>query len=222
VPTTAPRPPGTQPAPQGLRGRKKARTRLAIQDAALVLFVEKGFEATTVDEIAERAEVSKATFFRYFATKGEVIFSEEGYGQEELRSAIVDRPAEEAPLIAVSRAIRVEWLPALDPQRFARQTRAAATSPVLRGLSADLAVRWQQGVAAALAERAGIDAPDARCRLVASLVFTALSSAVNAWVHGDGTSDLGRELDTAFLLLADVCREIGAEPRASGPARPSH
>lgn len=198
--------------PQGLRDRKKERTRLAIQDAALGLFVEKGFEATTVDEIAERAEVSKATFFRYFATKGEVIFSQEGYHQGELRHAIVARPASEADLTAVSRAIRDEWVPAVDPGRFARQTRAAATSPLLRGLSSDLAVRWQASVAEALAERHGLATPDAHCRLVASVVFSALSLAVNGWVHDRGGADdaLATEIDAAFDLLTAVCQEITA------------
>jgi AcrR family transcriptional regulator len=197
-------------APNGLRTRKKERTRLAIQDAALDLFVEKGFEATTVEEIAERAEVSKATFFRYFATKGEVIFSREGYQQGELRHAIVARPASEPDLTAVARAIRDEWVPAVDPGRFARQTRAAATSPLLRGLSFDLAGHWQGSVAEALAERHGLAEPDQHCRLVANLAFAALSNAVNRWVYGDTGEELAVELQRSFDLLMDVCQEIGA------------
>jgi AcrR family transcriptional regulator len=217
VPRTAqaaPAPPARppSPAPEGLRERKKERTRLAIQDAALELFVEQGFEATTVDAIAERAEVSKATFFRYFATKGEVIFSGEGYGRGSLRAAIVARPAAEPDLVAVSRAIREEWVPNVEPRRFARQTRAASTSPLLRGLSAELAARWVALVAEALAERRGLAAPDARCRVAANVAFSALSVAVNTWVHEHGGGDdlLGEEIDRAFDLLTDVCREIDA------------
>ena len=116
---------------------------MAIRDAALELFAEHGYEATTVDQIADRAEVSKATFFRYFASKGEVIFTSEGYRLEPLGDAITGRPAAENDLVAAARAIRDEWVPTLDPRRIERQTRAAATSPLLRGLSFDLALQWQ-------------------------------------------------------------------------------
>ena len=195
----------------GLRGRKKARTRAAIRDAALELFAERGYEATTVDQIAERAEVSKATFFRYFATKGEVIFTSEGYQHEPLADAIVGRPAEEHDLVAAARAVRDEWVPTLDPRRIERQTRAAATSPLLRGMSLDLAQRWQEIVAAALARRHGLAAPDRRCRMAADLVFVTLSHAVNAWVQSGCRGELGPLLDDAFALLTDVCREVADE-----------
>ena len=202
----------------GLRDRKKERTRAAIRDAALELFAEHGYEVTTVDQIAERAEVSKATFFRYFATKSEVIFTSEGYRLEPLADAIVGRPAAEHDLVAAARAVRDEWVPTLDPRRIERQTRAAATSPLLRGMSFDLAQRWQEIVAAALARRHGLAAPDPRCRLVASLVFVALSNAVNLWVQSGCRGELGPLLDDAFALLTDVCRELaeGDVRRASG------
>jgi AcrR family transcriptional regulator len=195
--------------PPGLRDRKKERTRVAIRDAALELFAEHGYEATTVDQISERAEVSKATFFRYFATKGEVIFTSEGYELEQLGDAIAGRPAAEHDLIAVAHAVREEWVPTLDPRRIERQTRAAASSPLLRGLSFDLAQRWQAIVAEAVARRRGLGDPDPRCRLVANLVFVALSDAVNQWVEAGCRGDVGRLLEDAFARLVDVCREVG-------------
>jgi AcrR family transcriptional regulator len=189
---------------------------VAIRDAALELFAEHGYEATTVDQIAERAEVSKATFFRYFATKGEVIFTSEGYRLEPLGDAIVGRPAREHDLVAAARAIRDEWVPTLEPRRIERQTRAAASSPLLRGLSFDLGQQWQDIVAEALARRHELAAPDPRCRLVADLVFVALSNAVNRWVQSGCRGEFGPLLDDAFALLTDVCREVG-----DGDGRPA-
>jgi AcrR family transcriptional regulator len=204
-----------RPAPPGLRGRKKEKTRLAIQDAALELFADQGFEATTVDQIVDQAEVSKGTFFRYFGTKGEVFFRPDEYRTEEdaLRQALVARPASEPDLVAVQRAIREEWVPALDPRRVERQTRAAASSPVLRGLSFDLGVRWQGIISTALAERRGLDTADQQCRLIASLVFVAVSNAVNRWVQADRRGDLIADLDRAFAELVEICGEVvaGAE-----------
>lgn len=63
----------TDGAHPGLRERKKAKTRAAIQDAALRLYLLKGYAATTVQEIADAAEVSESTFFRYFPTKSETV-----------------------------------------------------------------------------------------------------------------------------------------------------
>jgi len=194
--------------PQGLRSRKKERTRLAIEDAALDLFVEQGYEATTVDQIAERAEVSKATFFRYFGTKGEVIFGGESDRHAHLQQAIIERPRSEDDLTAVRRAMQNGLAPTLDPERTARQTRAARTSPLLRGLSYDLAVRWQADISEALARRRGLDLPDQRCTLAAATAFAVLSNAVNHWLDEGGSGDLGTAIDRAFELFTELSSDV--------------
>lgn len=187
-----------------LRSRKKQRTRLAIEDAALELFAEQGYEETTVEQIAARAEVSKATFFRYFASKGEVIFGGSGDRHQGLQQAIIDRPASEDALTAVRAAMREQWLPTVDPHRTVRQTRAARTSPVLRGLSQDLATRWQADVSLALARRRGLKTPDRSCRLVAGVAFAVLSNAVNHWIDGHVGGDLATVIDEGFDLLHEL------------------
>jgi AcrR family transcriptional regulator len=197
----------------GLRSRKKERTRRAIEDAALDLFAEQGYEATTVDEIAERAEVSKATFFRYFGTKGEVIFGETGDQYEAFRRAIVERAHDEDDVTAVRHAVQQDWTHTLDPDRTARQARAASTSPLLRGLSFDLGMKWQAAISWGLAERHQLDVPDRRCWLVASISFAALSNAVNYWMYLGARDDLAQAIDDAFELLGDVGRSI--TPRSS-------
>src|SRR5660398_96530 len=90
---------------RGLRDRKKALTKQAIEEAASDLFLERGFDETTVQDIAERAVVSRRTFFRYFTSKEEVLFAGE---REEIRRAggvLASRPAEESLLASLEHAI---------------------------------------------------------------------------------------------------------------------
>jgi len=190
--------------PNPLRSRKKQRTRFAIEDAALDLFAEQGYEETTVEQIAARAEVSKATFFRYFASKGDVIFGGPDDRHQGLQQAIVARPASEDALNAVRAAMREHWLPTVDPLRTVRQTRAARTSPVLRGLSQDLAMRWQADVSQALARRRGLKSPDRSCRLVAGVAFAVLSNAVNHWIDTPVEGGLAMVIDQGFDLLNEL------------------
>ena len=202
-PEAAPDGPGVEPQATGLRSRKKQRTRLAIADAALELFIEKGYEATTVDEIAERAEVSKATFFRYFASKGEVIFHWNAEHHPSLRAAIVSRPADEDDLTALRRGL-CDWGATLDTTRMIRQGQAATTSPLLRGMSYDLGADWQSVVGLALATRNGLDAMDQRCRLIAGVAFAVISSGFNAWIAEGAEGDYPQAIGHAFDLLEGV------------------
>ena len=198
--------PRPEPAEPGrLRSQKKERTRLAIENAALDLFAEQGYEETTVDQIAARAEISKATFFRYFGSKGDVIFGGDEDRHHNLTQAIVERPASEDDLTAVRSAVEQRWLPTVDPQRTTRQTRAARTSPVLRGLSLDLSVRWQADVSEGLARRRGLPVPDRRCRLVAGVAFAVLSNAVNLWMDQEDARDLATIIDEGFDLVEELC-----------------
>lgn len=81
----------TAPAQVGLRERKKQQTRRALQEAALSLFAEKGYDRTTVEEIAEVADVSYRTFFRYFASKEEVLEADFSDLTERMPAAVAGR-----------------------------------------------------------------------------------------------------------------------------------
>jgi AcrR family transcriptional regulator len=203
-----------RPTPLGLRMLKKEKTRLAIQDAALELFAEQGFDETTVDQIAARAEVSPATFFRYFGTKGEVIVGGLGYPLAELERAIIERPSTEDDLTAVRRAMKEEWAPLLDQKRVDRQVRAAATSPLLRGMLTDLSFRWQEVIATALAKRNKQKEPDQKCRLIAALALAVEHTVTTAWINEVPPRDLGQAIDHGFELLGELCQEWS---RGHGP-----
>src|SRR5829696_8347426 len=96
----------------GLRERKKERTRAAIHDAALRLFAERGYAGTTIAEIAEAADVSRATFFSYYASKDDVVFGEAPRAAEALEALLDDLPEGMTALEAVREWLRtlVGWL----------------------------------------------------------------------------------------------------------------
>ncbi|MCQ8770044.1 TetR/AcrR family transcriptional regulator [Streptomyces telluris] len=95
--------------PSGLRERKKRRTRDTLIRSALELFSLKGYERTTVDEIAEAAEVSQRTFFRYFANKEEVALAMQTSVDALFLATLRSRPAAEAPLPALRGAVLDTW-----------------------------------------------------------------------------------------------------------------
>ena len=198
-----------EPGP-GLRSLKKHKTRLAIRDAALELFADQGFEGTTVDQIAARAEVSTATLFRYFKTKSDVVFGGEGdereYQLPALGRAIAERPSYENDLSAVRHAVLDEWVPHLDRTRLMRQFRASESSPLLRGLSSNLAHKWQATISAAVAQRHQLSEPDRRCKLVAALALAVFTSSTTAWVQDD-SEDLSVEIDRGFELMTQLYTE---------------
>lgn len=87
----------------GLRERKKLRTRRAIAGAALRLFDERGFEETTISDIAAAADVSPRTFFSYFPSKDDVVFAEMDEHLAEVRAGLAERPSGETPLATFRR-----------------------------------------------------------------------------------------------------------------------
>jgi AcrR family transcriptional regulator len=192
----------------GLRERKKIKTRLAIEDVALSLFESQGYDATTTEEIAARAEVSTTTFFRYFPTKAEILLGDHGLHLPALLQAILDRPGDESDLEAFRCAVQQEWVAAVDPQRAARKARIVATSDALTGLSLHRGHRWLDGIVEALAQRNGRSVDDERCSLSARVGLEALGSAVDRWIADEGDGELSEYIDTSFRRMAEVCGDL--------------
>ena len=144
----------------GLRERKKARTKATIQREALRLFSEHGYAETSVEQIADAAEISPSTFFRYFPTKEEVVLADfiDARMVEGFRTA----PAELAPPAALRHAIEL-MMADFDTETWELETvrndLIRQVPELRRGMLAEL-FRPISLVAAALAERLGRSADD--------------------------------------------------------------
>lgn len=202
----------------GLRERKKQRTQAELMDAALRLFSERGFERVTIDDIAEEVEVSPRTFFRYFASKEEVVFADADEYLETLRAILRDRPVDEAPLVAVRTAIfgLVNNYES-DRDSIFRRVRIAAETPSLQARGLQRQEQWSEAIAGSLYERLGLDpVSDLRPRLIASCAVAALRVAVEAWVAGGGAEALPDLISDALDFVTHGLRDVDFRGGADG------
>ncbi len=186
--------------PAGLRERKKARTRAAIREHALRLFREQGYHATTVEQIAEAAEVSPSTFFRYFPTKEDVVLQDDFdvLGMETFQS----QPAELSP-IAAFRAAAAQMFATLTPEelaRFRETTELTLTVPEVRARALDEFARTIEAIAAAVALRTGRSPDDLAVRSLAGAVIGVIMSATMPWAEMPAT-DMFERIDAALANL---------------------
>jgi AcrR family transcriptional regulator len=184
----------------GLRERKKAKTRAAIQEQALRLFRERGYDATTVEQIAEAAEVSPSTFFRYFGSKEDVVM----YDALDpiLIAAWREQPGDLGPIEAIRRAMIEVWgnlTPAqIDDMR--ERARLGYGVPELRQAMIDDLLRTSGLMAGELAARTGRPVDDFEVRVFTGALMGAIMAAVLP-VIGDGAADFIALLDRAFSYL---------------------
>jgi AcrR family transcriptional regulator len=187
------------PAEAGRRDRKKNETRQALRDAAHRLFAEKGFSRTTIDDITEAADVSRRTFFRYYASKDDLLRSDVSDLLPVMLGALRARPADEPPFAAILAALRTLIGPDGPPSL------AQSLADPVSGLRARLSMirmlaQWEQGIADMLLTREGIDAPVEEDRLRATVIACAATSALRAAAQVYRGRYPGRGLETARLL----------------------
>jgi AcrR family transcriptional regulator len=157
--------------PAGLRERKKARTRAAIREHAIRLFREQGYSATTVEQIAAAADISPATFFRYFPTKEDVVLQDD---MDILTmEALAEQPPELSPLAAV-RAAASATFAAMTPdelERLQETTRLTMVIPEVRAAAMDELTASVDQFASMLARRVGRSPDDLAIRTMAGAVI---------------------------------------------------
>jgi AcrR family transcriptional regulator len=194
---------GTAPTP-GLRARKKAQTRRALRREALRLFLAQGYAATTVGAIAAAAGVSHMTFFRHFPRKEDVVLADD---YDPLIAALIAaRPAHEAPVDAVRRALAegLARVYAADRDAPLARTRLILGTPALRARLWEQQAATEVMIARALGDRAGGVGDDLSTRVVAAACLAAVAAAVAAWAERDGAPELPDLVDAAFAALREA------------------
>lgn len=191
---------GSAPA-LGLRERKKIRTRQAIRAAAYRLFEAHGFDATPVDRIAEEAEVSPSTVFRYFPTKEDMVLSDDYDAL--ISEALARRPAAESPVRAVGAA--VAWaLHAVylrDGREMQLRLQLLREIPALRSRAADHGAETVRLLACVLADRTGRPLDDVELRVVCTALLASLTEVVFGWIDSGMRDDLPALVDRALATL---------------------
>lgn len=184
-----------------------------LQAAALALYDERGFESTTVEAIAERAGLTRRTFFRHFADKREVLFGGGENVAESVARAVLSAPESAGPLDAVERGL-VAWVGMLEAQGelAARRIRIVRASPELWERQLVKFASMAAAIARALRQR-GVG--ETAAMLAAESGIAAGRVASDRWVNGDTTASLRRHLAETLAEL----REIASRPATVRSAR---
>ena len=189
----------------GLRERKKARTRAAIREHALRLFRENGYQRTTEEKIAEAAEVSPSTFFRYFPTKEDIILQDDM--DTRMIEAFERQPSDLSPLSAVRAAVREMFgsYTQADLDTLGETTALTLTVPDVRARAMDEFARTIGVIAEALAKRSGRPADDLAVRTTAGAIIGVMMSLTMPWEgwssHLQTFEDVFQQIDQALALL---------------------
>ncbi|MEV0095964.1 TetR family transcriptional regulator [Streptomyces sp. NPDC050738] len=187
----------------GLRERKKIKTRTEIRRATYRLVAEQGYDATTIEQIAEAAEVSPSTVFRYFATKEDIVLTDE---YDALMAArLRDRPTDESALESVRAVMReaIRLAMADDPAELKQRTKLIAEVPALRARSLESMSTTSRLLCEVLADRMGRSADDLEIRTYTMALMGALQEASAYWAERDHQDDLAELMDRTLNTVRD-------------------
>ncbi|MGW1747975.1 TetR family transcriptional regulator [Streptomyces sp. NPDC002092] len=191
-----------------LRERKKQRTRDALLRAAVELFTTRGYEQTTVDDIAEAVDVSQRTFFRYYAGKEEAALALQELAVARFVEAVRERPADEAPMAALRQAVLEGWdtlhetIETVVPvELYLRMYRVIESTPVLLAAHLRRHEETEDTIARVLAEREGLDVDaDPRPRLAVAIFGGVMRVTERQWSTGEDFSvEAMRALTVSYL-----------------------
>lgn len=229
-----PRPSPSSPAPEAAGSRRAAAQRLTMRRklaaAAMELFATKGYEATTVDEIAAAAGVARRTFFRHFRSKEEAIFPDHDDTLVRAAGVLDAAPAHENPLDTVCRGIKeVMRMYAASPAVSVARYRLTREVPTLREREIASVARYERLFTRYLLghfeEGTHHDDDPLLAEVAASAVVTAHNHVLRRWLRSGGEGDVEAQLDHAFAIVRETFgKGIGAgrAPLPEGPVVTAH
>jgi AcrR family transcriptional regulator len=188
----------------GLRERKKARTRWAIQEHALRLFADRGYAATTIDQIAAAADISPSTFFRYFPTKEDVVV------QDEYDAVLVEAFRQAATSADPVRTLREVMsgvfaeVPEAEWVKSAERSALVLREPALRTRSIENLLAVADAGRAAFAEAAGRPADDPQTATLVGACMGVLAAVGLSTAPTGSLKTMAAQLDDALARLEGV------------------
>jgi AcrR family transcriptional regulator len=198
----------------GLRELTRASVRDQIAEQALLLFDEKGFDATTVDDIAATVGISARSFFRYFPTKEDAVIGDPSALAGVIRDAAAARPADESAWVALRRALDpFEVTDRADITRGLRHMRVMMSTASLRARNVEKHIVWAVTLEPVIIDRLGAERvhrdgvdgdPDAIRFEAQTLIHAALACfdvALSEWTRREGTTPIHTLIDEAFGTL---------------------
>jgi AcrR family transcriptional regulator len=190
----------------GLRERRRRDTASELEDVALRLFTERGFDHVTVDDIADAAGISRRTFFRYFASKEDLVVDNQEARLERLRELFASRPADEGVLGSLRWTLKEMARDYEDERdRLLARVHVLTQDPSLVASSVGRQALWEQAIAEAAGERLGLasDDPaiDVRPALIAATGVAAMRVSVAAWLAKGGEGPLSDVVDEVLDLV---------------------
>jgi AcrR family transcriptional regulator len=188
---------------EGLRERKRRETHQCIVETGLKLFIENGYESTTMEAIATTAGISRRTLFYYFKSKDDILLAAQGDGFiEALRNALVGASSEQEPFMVVRKVLpalvsRFESEESIVIDRLMRSTES------LRARKQALFVEMEQVLLTALCELWPQPEQQSTLRIVAMVSIGAMRLAMEAWRNDDEHRPLAEHLREGFAILED-------------------
>lgn len=193
-------------APSGLRERQRVAAMRRIQEAALDLFDERGFDAVTIEEIAAAAEVSPSSIYRYFGTKEQLILHDEIDLEllDTMRRELALRPPVEAVRRAVAEVMTQFF--GRDETLARRKMRYWAEEPAIQSAAALMTEQFTQLISTILAEATGREPGDLDTEVVATTLVWAMIAATKHWHTNGYAQPLEQELQRALTLIENGLR----------------
>ncbi|KOG32771.1 TetR/AcrR family transcriptional regulator [Streptomyces resistomycificus] len=189
-------------APQlGLRERKKIKTRMAIRDATYALIEEQGYDATTIEQIAERAEVSPSTVFRYFPTKEDIVITDEY--DPVLLAELLRRPADEPWTDSLRHVLREAIGVGMEeePEVTRLRSQLMVQIPAVRSRMVASMAATGRMLSAAVAERTGHDRDSLEVRVFTMSLVGGLAEISQYWAENGFRDELPDLVDRALDVI---------------------